>query len=116
MNRTIDHLVYAVPDLEKTMDSLENQLGVRPILGGTHPNQGTKNALLHLGGQTYLELLAIDTDNTTIQNGRWMGMDLIQKAQFTRWAIRSTDLAKDCSIVQNYNPCLLYTSPSPRDS
>ena len=106
MNRTIDHLVYAVPDLEIAMDNLEEQLGVRPVLGGTHPKQGTKNALLHLGGQTYLELLAVDSDNTTIFNGRWMGIDLITAPQFTRWAIHSTDLENDVSLLKKHKPQL----------
>ena len=89
IGRKIDHIVYAVPDLSAACDELEELLGVRPIFGGYHDSQGTKNALLNLGNQCYLELLAVDEANTKIEAPRWMGVDLIQHPRITRWAIKS---------------------------
>jgi len=73
--KKIDHLVYSVFDLEKAMSRIEQKLGIRPQFGGYHKTQGTKNALLNLGEECYLELLAIDATNKEIQPPRWMGID-----------------------------------------
>ena len=72
-NRRIDHIVYAVFDLDKSMDDFEELLGVRPIFGGYHKTFGTKNALINLDKGVYLELLAADNSNMDVQKPRWMG-------------------------------------------
>jgi len=60
MINKIDHIVLAVPNLEEGILWLEKKLGVRPAYGGQHLTEGTHNALLNLGNNCYLELLAID--------------------------------------------------------
>ncbi|MFY0592792.1 VOC family protein [Roseivirga sp.] len=104
--RKLDHIVYVVKDLAEACDHFEALLGVRPVFGGYHPSQGTKNALISLGNDQYLELIAIDYDNKKIAAPRWMGIDLIQKAQVTRWAIKSDNLVADAAILQKANPQL----------
>ncbi|MFK7908737.1 MAG: VOC family protein [Chitinophagales bacterium] len=103
IRRDIDHIVYSVKDLDAACNDLEKRLGVRPVFGGYHRTQGTKNALLHLGGQTYLELLAIDESNTKIEAPRWMGIDLIDRPQITRWALKSSNLESDSSCLKSYD-------------
>jgi hypothetical protein len=97
--RKIDHIVYAVPDLDLACDQIEKALGPRPIFGGYHPLQGTQNALLNLSHGCYLELLAIDKDNMKIKSPRWMGIDLINRAKITRWALKSNFLTHDQEIL-----------------
>lgn len=85
------------------MDAIEHQLGVRPIFGGYHKTFGTKNALVNLNNQVYLELLAADDTNSEIARPRWMGVDLRTKNQITRWALKSHSLKKDTEILKKYN-------------
>jgi len=101
--RLIDHIVYSVPNLEQACDSLESSLGFKPVFGGYHKTQGTKNALLNLGQGCYLEILAIDESNESIKKARWMGIDLIHEPRITRWAIKSDNLTQDQQILQMYN-------------
>lgn len=104
--RPIDHLVYVVPDLQKGMTELEHRLGCPVIYGGQHLNQGTHNALVNLGNNCYLELLAIDQTNSKISAPRWMGVDIVQEPQLTRWALKSKQLEQDVQILQKANAAM----------
>jgi len=104
--RTIDHLVFCVPNLQTAMQQLTDKCGIEVVYGGQHKTKGTENALLNLGKGAYLELLAIDATNTNIAAPRWMGVDLVEEFTFTRWAIKSTDLANDVAILKRVNPLM----------
>jgi len=101
--RRIDHIAYAVPDLGKASLLLAELLGCEVIIGGRHLNNGTHNALVNLGNDIYLELLAIDLDNKDIKAPKWMGVDLISKPRVTRWAIKSQEMHSDLSALNKYN-------------
>ncbi len=103
MPRTIDHIVYAVFDLEAAIEKLASQLGVAPVFGGYHSSRGTKNALLNLSKGCYLEVLAIDHGNTTVAPPRWMGIDLLEREQVCRWCLKSDDLFNDQAILRAYH-------------
>ncbi len=100
--RAIDHIVYAVPNLEEAIYFFEKEHGLSPTIGGRHITKGTKNALLNLGMGCYLEILAIDSDNQNVIAPRWMGIDLIKEAKVTRWSLKSDHLEKDQAILRAY--------------
>lgn len=104
MPRTIDHIVYAVFDLDRAIADFTQQLGIAPVFGGRHEGRGTKNALLNLGKGCYLEIIAIDEWNTSVAPPRWMGLDVLEQPQITRWCLKSEDLAKDQAILKAFDP------------
>lgn len=101
---TLDHIVYAVSDFDQAIHDLEEKLGIRPEPGGRHLLRGTKNALLNLGNSCYLEILAIDHENTSFIGQRWMGMNLITQPTITRWSIQTNEIEKHSHIIKKQRP------------
>ena len=92
--RRLDHLVYAVPDLDAGVADLEERLGVRASAGGRHPGRGTRNALIALGPDSYLESLAPDPEQPHPAAGRWFGVDENAPARLAGWAAKGADLER----------------------
>ena len=101
----LDHIVWAVPDLDESMDIFYQKTGITPQFGGYHDSQGTKNALVRLGPKSYLELLAPD-HKSSISKNRWMGIDLLTVPRITRIAFSTTYIKEKASILNAYNPNL----------
>lgn len=96
---TLDHLVVAADTLERGVAHVERCLGVACRPGGRHPGMGTHNALLHLGTDTYLEVIAIDPGAPAPEQPRWFGLDdpalqaaLAARPRLLTWVARSDDL------------------------
>ncbi|MBS1789310.1 MAG: VOC family protein [Acidobacteria bacterium] len=86
----VDHLVLGVNDLQKGIEWFEKTTGVRPMVGGRHPNRGTQNALVSFGGRQYLELLAPDPQ----QAGHERAADLLKLTapRLVLWASATNEI------------------------
>jgi hypothetical protein len=88
----VDHLVYAVLNLNDGIGALAQQLGVRPEFGGKHTGRGTHNALLSLGRGMYLEVIAPDPDQPPPADARPFGLDNLHEPGLVAWAIAVKDI------------------------
>lgn len=96
---TLDHLVVAATTLADGIDYIASLTGATPVMGGKHETMGTHNALLRLGEQTYLEIIAIDPDGAKPARRRWFDLDdfalqaeLTERPRLIHWVARTTDI------------------------
>ncbi|MEM9592925.1 MAG: VOC family protein [Acidobacteriota bacterium] len=91
MHSELDHLVWAVPDLDEGIKSLAQRTGVTSAVGGRHPGVGTHNALKDLGGRRYFEILAPDPAQDRFSSfGRLI--QGIERPKLLTWAARTDDI------------------------
>lgn len=86
----LDHIVLATHNIQKGMDQFEELTGVRPSYGGKHKSGYTQNAIVSLGDELYIEILAPQETEKAKQ-----GMKHFEKyTQITplTWAINTNDI------------------------
>ena len=103
---SVDHLVYAVPDLERGIADIKRQLGVEAAHGGKHTGRGTHNALLSLGAGAYLEIIAPDPGQPPPSMPRPFGLDSLREPRLVTWAVRVHDIDHCVEAARNagYDP------------
>ena len=94
----VDHLVYAVPDLEKGISDVERLIGIRAAIGGSHPGMGTRNALISLGDDVYLEIIGPDPDQLEYRSPRVFRIDEVDAPRLITWAAKSDDIGAIAAI------------------
>ena len=67
---------------------MERLLGHRAVPGGRHPDFGTRNALLGLGPETYIEIIAPDPATARPPQGRLFGLDQLERPRLVTWVLR----------------------------
>jgi Glyoxalase-like domain len=87
----LDHVLFAVPDLEAAGAALERRLGLASTPGGHHARFGTANRIVPLG-PAYLELVAVADPAQAAASafGRWVAAAPASRPM--GWAVRTADL------------------------
>lgn len=89
---TVDHLVYATPDLDAGIAAIERLLGIRATPGGAHPQWGTRNALVALGPASFLEIIGPDPGQPAPAGPRPFGIDSLDMPALVTWAAATDDV------------------------
>lgn len=103
MMQNLDHLLYATSSLEKGMDEIEALLGVRPARGGHHPRFGTHNALLSLGTNVYLEVIARDPELPEPEDGALVDIPDGAPSRLVTWVMQTTNIEQSVRAARAAN-------------
>jgi hypothetical protein len=90
---SLDHLVYAVPDLAAATRDFAATTGLVPAEGGRHLGRGTRNVLVGFGETSYLEIIGPDPDNPAGPGVAMpFGLDALTRPRLVTWAVHPADL------------------------
>ena len=95
MSLRIDHVLYAVTDLEAAATRFEEDLGLDSIPGGPHPGWGTANRIVPLGPD-YLELVGV-VDRQAAEASSFGRLVLDAGDGLVGWSIGTDDLDRVAS-------------------
>jgi hypothetical protein len=90
MQTGLDHLLLGIDNLDRGIAWVEEKTGIRVAFGGVHPGRGTRNALLALGPDCYLEIIAPDPEQNS---PTWFAEILtFKQPRLLTWAAHTADL------------------------
>ena len=95
----VDHLLLGIADLDQGIDWVRSTTGVEALKSGSHPGAGTRNALLSLGIRQYMEIIAIDPQQTETSRTA----DLIRQLrapQLITWAAATNDIVSMAEMAR----------------
>jgi hypothetical protein len=106
VSATLDHLVYAVPNLPAAVADFAARSGIAPAVGGRHVGRGTANYLVGLGDSAYLEIIGPDphVDDRTLRLP--FGIERLTAPALITWAVRTPDIDTAVAVARRagYDP------------
>ncbi len=99
MRARVDHLLWAVPDLDAGVALFRELTGIEAAVGGAHEGFGTRNRLLSLGDGVYFEIIAPDPAQR-LQDNLGARIAAMAQPQLMSFALRSDDLAGVCDAAR----------------
>lgn len=100
MKMHIDHIVIGAANLDQGAAYVTQTLGVEMPKGGEHPLMGTHNLLMQLGGNTFIEVIAINPDAPPPERPRWYGLDdptvfnsLQESPRLLTWVLNTSNIS-----------------------
>jgi hypothetical protein len=88
--KLLDHILIGSPDLDAGIKFVEERTGIRAAFGGVHPGAGTRNALLSLGTNRYLEIIAPDPAQPNTEDKR--NLRSLEEPVIVGWAQHPGDI------------------------
>lgn len=93
----VDHVIYAVRDLEAAAARFSHEFGLGSVVGGRHPGWGTANRIVPLG-RDYVELVGV------VDRSEAAGSDFVMEAvaggdRLVGWAVATDDLQSIASCL-----------------
>jgi hypothetical protein len=85
-----DHILLGASDLAAGIDWVQQHTGVRAQAGGSHPGLGTRNALLSLGTDHYLEIIAPDPEQPNVHDE--FGLEKLTSPRIVQWAVHAENI------------------------
>ncbi len=102
---SIDHFMWAAADLDLASNKFEDLTGVSPAFGGVHPGFGTRNALASLENGRYIEIVALDPEQTP-ENPLAKQIALLQAPAILAFHVQRQDLESAAQIYSDAGiPC-----------
>ena len=99
MHNKIDHFAIGAADLDQGVAALKSALGVTVPRGGKHAAMSTHNCVMQAGGESFLEIIAIDPEAPPPGRARWFTLDevgtqnrLAQRPRALCWVVGTDDL------------------------
>ena len=107
----IDHIILAINDLDKGIEEMKTLTGVEPVFGGIHPNTFSQNALISLGNNTYVEILAPRADADSVPE--WINK--LEKLTPYGWAVSTKNIEATAGKITSLEREVTRLRPGSRD-
>jgi hypothetical protein len=109
----LDHIIVGCRDLDEGVAYMEKLSGYRAELGGSHPGRGTRNALLSLDHQSYLEILAPDPAQPRLVWHKEIAS--LGEPQLIGFALRQKELDKFAQLLRERGVTCVGPTPGSRN-